>query len=173
MQYKYVTEKQNYEMFSSWRVLYSLPGSAPFPVRLIDEIFQRCCVLIWKNTNLRLYDPCVGSWYMMTVLWLLHYDKITTLEWSDIAEKALSIAEKNFSLLTTQWLHKRIDEIQHMINQFWKDSHKNALEDAKKILATITPYSEHIYTKVFISSILTSKQQSHKQQFDIIIFDTP
>lgn len=173
MKYMHVTEKQNYETLASWRVLYSVPGLAPFPVRLVDEIFQRCCVLVWKNANLRLYDPCVGSWYMMTVLWLLHYEKISTLVWSDINEKALWIAKKNFSLLTTAWLHKRIEEIQNMCNQFWKDSHKSALEDAKKILSTIILYSKEIETNLFISSISAPKQEYFKQQFDIIIFDAP
>lgn len=173
MQYIHVIEKQNYELLSAWRVLYSIQGATAFPVRLIDEIFQRCCTLIWKNTDIKLYDPCIGSWYMLTVLWFLHYEKIGALVWSDVDATILSVAKKNLSLLTSVWLQSRMDEIQHMIAQFGKDSHRDALGDAKKLLSRVNQQYHTIHTHTFVSSISEIKKEISDQDFDIIIFDAP
>ncbi len=173
MQYIHVAEKQNYEMFSAWRVLYSVPGSAPFPVRLIDEIFQRCCALIWKYDNINIYDPCIWSGYMMTVLWFLHYEKIVTIVWSDIDEEKSRLARKNLSLLTLHWLESRIDEINLMFTQFGKQSHRDAWLDAKKLLWLVAQRTHDINIATYVSSLVSPIKDITKQKFDIILFDAP
>ena len=42
MQYKFVTERLNYDCYASGKVFYSFPGLAAFPVRLASEIFLQC-----------------------------------------------------------------------------------------------------------------------------------
>lgn len=41
MEYKYI-KNQNYEDFSSGRVLYHVGGNPTFPIRLSLEIYERC-----------------------------------------------------------------------------------------------------------------------------------
>ena len=170
MEYKFVTRHENYEKYASWRVLYSAPWSAPFPVRLIDEIFQRACELAWKTTNLKLYDPCLWSGYMMTIIWFLHGSKIQSITWSDSDEKVLKIAEKNLDLLTVAWLQKRIAELESYEKLYGKQSHTDAIKDAQALLSWIHATNHHINTSCKIQSI---ESVEINNQCDIIIADLP
>ncbi len=86
MQYKY-TDKINYQDYASGRVPYHRTGRPNFPVRLASEIFQRC--LAYADLDqVSLYDPCCGGAYMLTVIGLLHGDRIKKIYGSDIDKEA-------------------------------------------------------------------------------------
>ena len=53
MTYKFAVNKLNYEDLSSGRVLYNAPGLTGFPVRLVDEIVQRCLYLYGPENSLK------------------------------------------------------------------------------------------------------------------------
>lgn len=174
MQYKYLKEKENYESYAAWRVLYSAFWAAPFPVRLIDEIFQRTCDLLGKKDNLRMLDPCIGSWYMMTVLGFLHYRQITSIDWSDTNESMIEFAKKNLHLLTKDGIEKRISELKNTANKSEKQSHIEAMRDGEILKQRIVDWWDHtIKTECKIWSIDKIESLFQGNAYDIIIFDSP
>ncbi len=170
MVYKFALQKENYEKYAAWRVLYSIPWSAPFPVRHIDDIFQRAYELLWTNNKVNIYDPCIGSGYMMTVLWLLHGDKINSISWSDIDQDMIKIAEKNLELLQTSGINNRIIGITRMIENYQKQSHISALKDANDIKSIVTNQKHYIKTECDVSNIV---DLNFSPKYDMIMFDLP
>jgi len=134
MQYKYVPEQSDYSDFTSGRVFYSLPGHPAFPVRLASEIFQRCLAsrerIYQTSTPCSLYDPCCGAAYHLSVLACLHGEHIREVTGSDVDEKAVAVANRNLGLLGMDGLDRRIAEISTLLEQYHKDSHKEALASA-------------------------------------------
>src|SRR5215211_5646025 len=132
MQYKYETEPQDYSDLASGRVLYSVSGHPAFPVRLASEIFQRCIAqretIYQTSTPCTLYDPCCGAAYHLSVLGYLHGKHIREIIASDIDDKAVDLARRNLGLLSVAGLDQRIHEITTMIEQYDKDSHRDALK---------------------------------------------
>src|SRR5215210_5047561 len=103
MPYRFARERVDYSDFASGRVLYSLPGRTAFPVRLADEIFQRCLALRppeARDGPLTLYDPCCGGATLLTTLGFLHGPKLAALIGSDADPDAVALAERNLALLT-------------------------------------------------------------------------
>ena len=135
MQYKYAKKQLDYSDFTSGRVFYSLPGYPAFPVRLASEIFQRCIVIRKTTYNdqtpCTLYDPCCGAAYHLGILACLHGEYIREIICSDVDEKAVALAKRNLGLLDIAGLDKRIGEISTMVEQYGKDSHKDALRSAQ------------------------------------------
>jgi 23S rRNA (guanine2535-N1)-methyltransferase len=121
MQYQYVTEKDNYEDLAPGRVLLSQAGMTSFPVRLTSEIFQRCANYFPTNQRLRVYDPCCGGGYLLTVLGFLHGAGIQSLYGSDINADMVSMASDNLRLLTPEGLNIRRDTL-HGLRQRLPDS---------------------------------------------------
>src|SRR5690242_16507738 len=134
MQYKYEKASQDYSDLASGRVFYSVPDHPAFPVRLASEIFQRCLAsraTIYKDTNpCTLYDPCCGAAYHLSILAYLHRNHIREIIASDIDERTIAIARRNLGLLSVEGLDQRIGEITKMMEQYHKDSHKEALVSA-------------------------------------------
>ncbi len=134
MQYQYAKERPDYSDLTSGRVFYSLPGHPAFPVRLASEIFQRCIMFrktLYKNqTPCALYDPCCGTAYHLGVLGYLHGEYIREIIGSDIDAKVISLAARNLEMLSLSGLDKRINEITIMLEQYGKNSHKDALKSA-------------------------------------------
>lgn len=134
MQYKYATEQVDYSDLSSGRVFYSLPGHPAFPIRLASEIFQRCFDHrrhIYKIASpCILYDPCCGAAYHLSVLAYLHGEHLQEVIGSDVNEKAVALAQRNLSLLDIRGLDQRIAEISSLLEQYGKDSHREALKSA-------------------------------------------
>lgn len=137
MQYKYEKELKDYSDLASGRVFYSLPGHPAFPVRLGSEIFQRC--IAYREAHYggtgpcTLYDPCCGAAYHLSVLAYLHRRQIHELIASDIDEKAVSLAQRNFGLLSVAGIDRRIGEITSMLEQYQKESHQEALQSAYRL----------------------------------------
>jgi len=96
MKYRFQTNKANYEDYSSGRVLYGLPGTPAFPLRIVAEIFQ-CCYDYRKSFNnleqITLYAPCCGG-YLLATLGFLFSEKLRMIVASDIDEDCLNIVRK-------------------------------------------------------------------------------
>lgn len=182
MQYKYATEREDYSDLASGRVFYSLPGHPAFPVRLASEIFQRCVAhreMIYGITApCTLYDPCCGAAYHLSVLGYLHRKHIQEIIGSDVDEKAVDLAGRNLGLLSVKGLDKRIGEIRTMIEQYNKDSHRDALKSAQLLRNKITGLDqEHSFTtKVFRASAIDNRtiiEHLSAGSVDIVFTDIP
>lgn len=180
MQYKYVKEAEDYSDLSSGRVLYSLPGHPAFPVRLASEIFQRCLAhreAIYKTfAPCRLYDPCCGAAYHLSVLGILHRESIREIIASDIDEKAVALAERNLNLLHAEGLDRRVRELSEMYKEYGKESHREALQSAFVLREKLSRLAQPLATNVFLSSA-SDKQTISKhigaKSVDIVFTDIP
>ncbi|MGL5831099.1 MAG: hypothetical protein ACRCZE_03030 [Candidatus Altimarinota bacterium] len=172
--YLFATTKENYEDFSSSRVLYGHSGATNFPIRLLNEIFLRAAhYLLSKNHHgpYTVYDPLCGIAYSLTVMGYLHSTQIKNLIGSDINTDALETANKNISLLQNSGLQKRLEEIQTLFEKYQKPSHVEAAESAKRLLTQTT---EHLQTKIFPLDILGDQPlPSTLNKVDIVIADLP
>jgi tRNA G10 N-methylase Trm11 len=168
MKYRFTAEKQNYEHLSAGRVIRSMPGMTSFPVRLASEVFQVCAAYL-PPRPLRVYDPCCGSGYLLTVLGLLHPQQIACLYGSDINRVAAVIARKNLSLLTLAGLLEREQEITHLLNEYGKESHRAALDSLRQLTPQIAarPVPAHSWVADAATPVLAA------QSLDVIITDVP
>jgi 16S rRNA G966 N2-methylase RsmD len=182
MEYKYEKVDQDYSDLASGRVFYSLAGHPAFPIRLASEIFQRCLTYretIYGATNpCTLYDPCCGAAYHLSVLSYLHRRHIQEIIASDIDEKAIALAERNLGLLNVAGLNLRIGEITTMIEQYGKDSHRDALKSAHLLRDGIATSDKEnpLSTEVFRSNAAdrqTILKHIQPQSVDIIFTDVP
>lgn len=167
MEYKY-GKNDNYEDFSSGRVLYHIRGMTNFPVRLAQEIFGRCLQYSPKKRDICLYDCCCGGGYLLTVLGFLNQDTIEKIIGSDINIQLLEIAKKNLSLLSKEGIDRRIAEIDEMIVNYQKQSH---LEAKNSAIALKNLIKKDIRFEVFQFDVL--KNISLEEEPDIIITDVP
>lgn len=167
MEYKY-GKKDNYQNFSSGRVLYHENGMTNFPVRLAQEIYGRCLQYSPKKNNICLYDCCCGGGYLLTVLGFLNQDTIGRIIGSDINIELLNTAKKNLSLLSKEGINNRIVEIEQMIESYQKQSHIEAKNSAIVLKGLIRA---HIEFEVFQSDAL--KSINLKTKLDIIVSDVP
>ncbi len=173
MEYQY-GENINYEDYASGRVLYHQSGVPNFPVRLANEIFGRCFSYSKQKENLSLYDCCCGGGYLLTTLALLNSQKIKVLFGSDISEEALRIARLNTSLLTTEGLNRRIQELSELYYRYQKPSHQEALISARRFeyeLAEKNNITAGISSSLFHADAL--KEIPLKESPNLIITDVP
>ena len=170
MVYKYFPNN-NYEDFSSGRVLYHKSNFTNYPVRLAGEIFSGCLEYSKKKNELCLYDPCCGGAYMVTVLGFLFNEVIRTIYCSDISNEAIELAYKNISLLSCSGIENRKNELHNLMKKYGKESHKNALNSLEKIRKLI---KNEITGNIFQTDIL-NKNEVISQKFiaDIVITDVP
>lgn len=182
MEYKYEKTDQDYSDLASGRVFYSLAGHPAFPIRLASEIFQRCLTYretIYGVTNpCTLYDPCCGAAYHLSVLAYLHRKHLREIAASDIDEKAVMLAERNLGLLSVAGLDQRIGEITTMIEQYDKDSHKDALKSAHLLRDKIATFDDAhpLTTRIFRASATDKKtmlEHIQPRSVDIVFTDVP
>jgi methylase of polypeptide subunit release factors len=173
MPYLYATERPDYSDLASGRVFYSLPGHPAFPVRLADEIFQRCGA-IRRADGLtgacRLYDPCCGSGYLVAVLGCLHAAELSAVTASDVDERAVECARRNLVLLTPPGLARRAAELEDLLNRFGKDSHREALARAQRLAGRLagSPPAFHTFTANALAGI-----DLPPGSVDLVISDVP
>lgn len=173
--HKFTSKRENYEDYSSGRVLYGTPEATNFSVHLANEIFLLCSNYLSSNgkkKDYRLYDPFCGSGYSLTVLGLLHGKSIAKIFASDAYEKILEFANKNLSLLTLEGLHKRMSELNKFIDEYGKDSHRDALVSAQKIENDVKSLS--IDSIIFKYNVLEDfPLNSLVTNIDMVITDIP
>jgi tRNA G10 N-methylase Trm11 len=97
------------------------------------------------------YDPCCGAGYLLTVLAYLHGPSIRAVAASDVDPIAVQLAERNLSLLTIAGVDRRIEELSADLSHYQKDSHREALESARRIRENISSRTREIPTRVFSS----------------------
>ncbi len=169
MQYRYVTEKENYEDFAAGRVLVSQGGMTSFPVRLASELFQRCAGYFPAEQRLRVYDPCCGGGYLLTVLGFLHGARIQALHGSDINPDIVRRASDNLRLLTAAGLDMRRDALRALADTYNKSSHHAALASVERLRQYLPapPITTHAWTANALQP--TARTAS----VDLIICDVP
>ena len=181
MPYQFATERTDYSDLASGRVFYNLPGHPAFPVRLADEIFQRC--LTFRESNhltgpCTLFDPCCGAAYHLGVLGYLHWEMFREIIGSDIDPDAIRTAQKNLGLLSPTGMEKRIGEIDEMLRQYGKESHREALESAHHLKEKISAYTKvhPLRVRTFQVNALEKVQlleKLHDATIDIVFADVP
>jgi len=174
--YRFATKKENFEDYSSGRVLYGMIGATSFPVRLSSEIFQRCKEYLEQNNCLgpyTIYDPLAGSAYALTVLGLLHRSDVKKLIASDVDDQILSLAQKNLSLLTIEGISHRQSELENLYNNFGKESHKQALESAVKFRNLIAESSSIDIACFNFNILATAELPNEVNNIDMLITDVP
>ncbi|MEQ8674909.1 MAG: N-6 DNA methylase [Aggregatilineales bacterium] len=169
MQYRYVTEKENYEDFAAGRVLLSQRGMTSFPVRLASEIFQRCADYFPIEQRLSIYDPCCGGGYLLTVIGFLHSACIQSLHGSDINSDTVRLASDNLRLLTAEGLDARRNTLCDLAKTYNKASHHDALESVER-LRQYLPASP-IPTQTWAADAL--QPTADTVSVDLIICDVP
>lgn len=127
MIYKYYKDEK-FEDFACGRVIYGKAGFPNYPVRIAGEVFKRCLEYSDKKEGITIYDPCCGGGYILTVLGLLNPETIANIIGSDINNKAIALAKDNLSLLTVEGILKRKQQINDMITNYNKQSHKGHLK---------------------------------------------
>ncbi len=181
MHYLFATERPDYSDLASGRVLYSLPGHPALPIRLADEILQRC--LAWRAANhltgpCLLYDPCCGGAYHLSVLAALHWRSFREIIGSDVDESAVAVARRNLGLLSADGLDQRIGELSDLFNRYGKESHSAALESAHRLRERTGALAEEhpLSTRVFQANALDGKalrQHLKGVAMEIIFADVP
>jgi hypothetical protein len=181
MPYRFAIEKRDYSDFSSGRVFYSSPGQPVLPVRLASEIFQRCLAIRHNNQQtdpVVLYDSCCGSAYHLTTLAFLHWSEIDTMIGSDVNADVLSVAARNFSLLTLAGLKQRQAEIETMLARFGKLSHTEALKSAQMFVRQLDDLirTHQVKTRLFLADATrdpNTDDEMRPRQVDIVLSDVP
>jgi hypothetical protein len=181
MTFRFATQRENYSDYASGKVFYNLPGHPAFPIRLASEVFQRAIKLRTAkslDTPVRLYDPCCGGAYHLAVLAFLHGEKILEITVSDLDNQALSIAERNLSLLTVKGLEKRIAEIEGLELLYGKDSHREARQSADTLKNRLIQINENhqIPIDLFQADALQDdeiKEHFGQKKADLVITDIP
>ncbi len=176
MKNKYIyTSNENYEDYSSGRVIYGNPGATNFPVRVSSEIFQHCLYYLRNEGKMgpyRIYDPFCGVAYSCTTLGFLHGAEIISITASDVSNDILKFAKKNLSLLSLEGINRRIDELKGLIEDYNKDSHKQALESAYRLKGKI--HLDPIETRCFQQNAIIEENFSRSEaKYDIVISDLP
>lgn len=173
MEYKYCKNK-NFEDFACGRVIYYKSGMTNFPVRLAQEIYGRCVSYLQKKDDICIYDPCCGGGYLLTVLGFLNMGSINMLIGSDISDEAVELAWHNLSLLTEEGLEKRIRQLDNYYSEFGKQSHKEAIDSAKRLMHIVKKYDKKPTISVFKGDILAKETLTAKDfKADIVITDVP
>lgn len=181
MHYQFAKERPDYSDLASGRVFYSLPGHPAFPIRLADEIFQRCLARREANHMTEpcvLYDPCCGAAYHLSVLVYLHWHSFREVIGSDIDQKAVNVAQQNLGLLSIEGLERRISEISEMFRLYGKESHKEALESAHHLQNRISTLTQDhsLKTRVFQANVLDGealRERLKSDSVDIVFVDVP
>lgn len=175
MPYLFATQVHDYTDFASGRVIYNLPGTPAFPVRLASEIFQRARALVPGAARLAVYDPTCGGAYHLIALGLLHAAEISAILASDVDERALDTARRNLGLLTPTGLDQREAEIRAMLAQYAKESHREALGSID-VFRRYQQQAAPVQTRVFPANVLDAAEVRAGlagQRVDLVLADVP
>lgn len=179
--YRYAQERQDATDLASGRVLHGLPGQPALPVRLADEVFQRCLAARPAGARvdgLVLYDPCCGAGYHLTVLGLLHAARLARVIGSDVDERALSVAGQNLSLLDPAGLQDRANTLARWATHYGKESHRGAVESAERLHERLLHAlgGRVLATEYFVADALhgsTALERLGPSSVDLVVTDVP
>ncbi len=166
MEYLYCPN-DNFEDYSSGRVLYSGKGIPNFPVRLLNEIYGRAKSYLEKKENLIIYDPCCGGGYALTVLGMFDNVNIDRIYASDVDGSMVEYAKRNLGLLSHSGLAKRRQEIKRLYEMYGKQSHLDALRSCDSLYDNV---KREITVEVFRADCTKALPNIGP---DIIITDVP
>ncbi|MFN8006705.1 MAG: rRNA methyltransferase [Terriglobia bacterium] len=144
MHYHFAKDRPNYARLASGHVFYSRPGFTAFPIRLASELFQQCQAVLVANQGSMpcvLYDPCCGAAYHLSVLSYLHRPSVRMVIGSDINQEATQLAERNLGLLTIAGLDRRIQELNELITEFGKSSHRDAIQSGLALRKNVAEWA--------------------------------
>ena len=181
MPYRYSRERLDYSDFASGRVFRSVPGRTAFPVRLADELFQRCLALRPLDQPagpVALYDPVCGGASLLCTLAFLHWPSIGQIVASDADPEALALAARNLALLTPEGIAERRMEIATLHAEYGKDSHAEALASVDHLAAQLDALvrTHPLPTRHFLADALDpASLSSHLEprSIDVVIADVP
>jgi hypothetical protein len=174
--YQYTATKENYEDYSSGRVIHGATGATNFPVRLSSEVFQQCAHYLktkGKAGPYKIYDPFCGVAYSLTVIGFLHGAEIESIAASDSDSRMLEFAQKNLSLLTATGLSKRIEELKRFIEEYHKDSHKEALASASRLQTKIQSSALRDIQCFQFNAVGDEELPGSLTEVDLVITDLP
>jgi 16S rRNA G966 N2-methylase RsmD len=108
----------------------------------------------------------------------LHGESIQEIIASDVDENAVELAKRNLGLLDMAGMDKRIVEIKTMLEQFGKDSHKDALKSTNVLKKKLSLLSKKhlLKTRVFQANTLAKDEilgNIKPESVDIIFTDVP
>lgn len=173
MNYNYHTN-QSFEFLASGSVIYGAKGIPNFPVKLSNEIFNRCLNYLQVKEQLTLYDPCCGGGYLLMTIALLNYDAIDRLIGTDINVDFLNTATKNLSLLSVHGLELRKQEIEALYDKYAKASHAKALSFVDDFYKILNRKPAEIQCDIFERNILVEEQAKDKKlKANLVITDVP
>lgn len=168
-------KKDNYEDYSSGRVLHGTPMATNFPVGLTRDIYKKCSEYLTKKGNpgpYIIYDPFCGVAYSLTVLGFFYGKNVKQIITSDADKTMLEFTHKNLSLLKKEGIDDRIKELNRFIKTYNKDSHRDALISAEKLKKISDELSIEI--KEFQHNILSNTLLPKSvNMIDMVITDLP
>ncbi|MEU3229537.1 rRNA methyltransferase [Nocardiopsis alba] len=169
MSYRYATERADHSALASGQVLRSAPGYPGFPVRLADELLQRAMVHV-EGDRVRLWDPCCGSGYLVTVLGLLHRDLLTHVRASDVSSDAVGIAARNLELLTAEGLAERERELRRSARDFGRVAFVERAEAARDLAAGLAAMGGDLPHESAVADVFSLTEPVDA---DLVITDVP
>lgn len=181
MPYRFAQERLDYSDFASGRVFRSVPGRTAFPVRLADELFQRCLALRPPDRRAApvvLYDPCCGGASLLCTLAFLHWPAIRQIVASDADPEPLALAGRNLALLTPDGIAERRREIAALHAEYGKESHAEALQSADRLAARLGDLvqSHPLPARLFLADALdpaSLRANLKPRSIDVVIADVP
>lgn len=181
MAYRFATERRDYSDLAAGRVLRVLPGFPALPVRLADEVFQRCVALRGRagpQGRLVLYDPCCGGAYHLSVLGLLHAGLLHKVIGSDVDPEAVRVAGQNLELLSVDGLAQRAQALERLAAQFGRPSHHDALASALGLRAGLERAlgGRQLERELFVADALSGpalRERLGGQRVDLVVTDVP
>lgn len=169
MSYRYATERTDHSALASGQVLRSAPGFPGFPVRLASELLQRAMVHLGED-RARLWDPCCGSGYLVTVLGLLHRDLLTHVRASDVDTDAVAIATRNLELLTAEGLAERERELRRSALDFGRVTYVERAEAARDLAAGLAATGGDLPHESAVADVFTLTEPVDA---DLVVTDVP
>jgi 23S rRNA (guanine2535-N1)-methyltransferase len=173
--YRFTTRTDHTDL-AGGAVLHSAPGFPGFPVRLASETFQRALALRPTDSPVTVWDPCCGSGYLLTVLALLHRDRIRAVIASDLDPDALTLAHQNLTLLTAAGLDARAQQLTERAQRFDKPSYHHTANTARRLARTLdrdggdVPHTT-LHADALDPTAMTALTTHHHP--DLVITDVP
>ncbi|MFD3687150.1 rRNA methyltransferase [Nocardiopsis sp. NPDC058631] len=169
MSYRYAVERTDHSALASGQVLRSAPGFPGFPVRLASELFQRAMVHTGRE-RVRLWDPCCGSGYLVTVLGFLHRDRLTRVRAGDVDPDAVALAARNLRLLSSEGLAEREEELRRSARDFGRPEFVERAEATRELAAGLAAMGGDLPHEAVVEDVFAARDPV---EADLVVTDVP